>query len=264
MFTSLSLNNNNNNDNNNDENNEANKKGDFTDKQKEQQIKVWETEFKNLKFLEYLDKVLSLDENEKIPELNEEIDVDEFMEFISLKIEELGLKIEEHEHKLIYCLTNFDWECNKCKKNYNKSEPKFYCSVCDFSYCDKCRENDGHLLQKPFPENTECPNLAIKDKFIKSENHKHRLVYCRTSRSIVFSGWVCSKCQKFFEKNEWSFYCTLCDYDFCNDCIKSNEKDDKKKNKDIIFSDKILIIRLLDFVFIYYFIIFQFIKIKKV
>ena len=36
------------------------------------------------------------------------------------------MKIEEHEHTIIYSKTNFDWNCNECKsKNQKKSQECF-------------------------------------------------------------------------------------------------------------------------------------------
>jgi len=182
-------------------------------------LKNWIKEFQFKKFMDYLKNLLDLPEGQKIPKFNKEIDIDEFMEFIKKKIDELGIEVEEHEHRLIYCLTNFDWECNVCKKQYNKKDARNFCSNCNFNMCESCREKEGYNKMKPFPENA-CPsNKKVKDNFMKSNKHEHKLVYCRTQRTCISCGWICNICRKDFENDIWSFYCTMCDFDQCCECF---------------------------------------------
>ena len=197
-------------------------KEELTDDEKKEQIIKWTKEFQTLKLIEYIKKIISMDDDEKeenIPEFNEEPDTDELMEFISEKIEELGLKTKEHDHKLIYCLTNFDWECNKCKNKYDKNISKHYCSVCDYNMCDKCRAIDEYVQPSPFTQKTDNYNKNIKEKYKEIKEHPHKLVYCLTSRSLVFYGWICKNCNRFFESDIWSFYCTNCNFDLCTECL---------------------------------------------
>ena len=42
--------------------------------------------------------------------------IKDFLKFLSQKFKELGMKIKEHEHKVIYTITNYDWKCNECVK----------------------------------------------------------------------------------------------------------------------------------------------------
>ena len=62
-------------------------------------------------------------------------------------------------------------------------------------------------------------------KFKKNKIYRipYPLLYCITSRYyLTNTTWRCDKCK---EKNtNWSFYCTLCDYDLCFDCFKKHKK----------------------------------------
>jgi hypothetical protein len=190
--------------------------------EKKEIFKKWLLEFQSIKFLEYLKKVLTLPDNEEMPSFSFKIDIDEFKEFLLKKSKELGIEIEEHEHKLIYCLTNLDWCCNECKKNYNKKIGRYYCSICDYNICDQCIENHDYEKMKPFPEDIVPSNGNITENVKKSSHHEHQLVYCITKRTCISSGWICDVCKKNFNKDKWSFYCTCCDFDQCYECINNN------------------------------------------
>ena len=60
--------------------------------------------------------------------------------------------------------------------------------------------------------------------------HKHPLMYCITSRnSKSKTSWICNECRNTFYDNEWSFYCSICDYDICYKCYEDkneSENDD--------------------------------------
>jgi hypothetical protein len=53
---------------------------------------------------------------------------------------------------------------------------------------------------------------------IKSIYHKHPLIYCMTSRERKLTSWTCNECYNIYEFYDWSFYCSLCDYDLCYNC----------------------------------------------
>jgi hypothetical protein len=176
-------------------------------------------EFICKKYMEFLQKMLFLKEGEEEPKFSKKIDIDEFHEFLKEKLEELGIKPDEHEHKLIYCLTNFDWECNECKGKHKKNEGRYFCSECEYNMCDKCIENKDYYKMKPFPDNITPSNKNVKDNKKKSEHHEHQLVYCRTKRTCLSCGWICDVCKKDFKTDIWSFYCTICDFDVCCECL---------------------------------------------
>jgi len=134
-----------------------------------------------------------------------------------------GIIIKEHIHNLVYCLNNFSWKCNLCKGKYEKKSPKYYCSICNFSLCEKCHAIRNYPKKKVFSDEIDDSNISIEKKFLKTVYHKHYLVYSRTSRdSDELKQWYCNNCQETFENNIWSFYCTKCDYDLCKKCAGYN------------------------------------------
>jgi hypothetical protein len=182
-------------------------------------LKKMLAEFQALKFLEYIKEVLSNPDDSNLPSFDFKIDIDEFKEFIKKKTEQLGIEVKEHDHKLIFCLTNLNWKCNECKKKYDKKIGRYYCSICDFNMCNECSENHGYDTIEPFPEDVIPSNQNIKENIKKSSHHEHQLAYCRTKRTCISCGWICDVCQKNYGKEEWSFYCTSCDFDLCCNCI---------------------------------------------
>jgi hypothetical protein len=135
------------------------------------------------------------------------------------KYKQIGIMIKEHIHNLVYCLNNFTWKCNLCKFKYEKQFPKYFCSLCNYSMCEKCHDIRNYQKFKAFPENSDNSKIDIKKKFLKTVYHKHILVYSRTSRDPTeLKQWYCDNCKENFENDVWSFYCTKCDYDLCKKC----------------------------------------------
>ena len=85
--------------------------------------------------------------------------------------------------------------------------------------CDECHSKGHYDKKKVFPEGVTPSNTSVNKKFFKTDYHDHRLVYCRSSRSVIgYSGWICDNCRDTFENDVWSFFCTNCDYDLCCKC----------------------------------------------
>ena len=177
----------------------------------------WIEEYKCELVKKYILKMLKSETNENL-KIN--LDSKDFLNFLNGKYKELGKKIKEHEHKVIYLVTDFDWKCKECKKNYSKNEPRLYCSICDFNMCNTCRKEKKYYHLINIPNNVEPSNKKVKKQFIKYKGHKHRLSYCRTKRTICHGGWLCDECKDEFSNKIWTFYCTCCDYDLCTNCAK--------------------------------------------
>ena len=81
------------------------------DDEKDKLLKEWKNEYILTKFLELIRVIKNLDDGE-----TEKLDVEfdpnakDFLKFLSQKFKELGMKIKEHEHKVIYTITNYDWK----------------------------------------------------------------------------------------------------------------------------------------------------------
>ena len=131
--------------------------------------------------------------------------------------------INEHSHKLVYCVSILDWNCSMCKKNYSKSMGKYYCSLCDFNLCKKCHSERNLPNPKEFKEEIKPSNSYIKNPILTTRFHEHNLIFCRSSRnSDFYNNWYCDVCQSSFNNEIWSFYCTYCDFDLCCNCAGFN------------------------------------------
>ena len=169
-------------------------------------------------------------------------------------IDKIGITIDDHLHSLVYMITNRDWICNLCRKKYNNNIPTYYCSKCDYDACERCMKKlSDEEKFKILPIDNKINN---KLKRINILSHKHTLIYCSTSRGRNPFIWRCNKCLKKYIGIEWSFYCSVCDYDLCYKCYKEyydediedreneqnedNEKDDEEddeKNDESILSE---------------------------
>ena len=142
-----------------------------------------------------------------------------FSDFMKEIDNSVGIIVNEHKHILVYCLTINDWKCNICNTNNTKDKGRYYCSVCDYNMCETCHGKNKYFMKKSFPQGTKPSNSQIKDQFLNSDYHEHRLVFCRSSRKFeFFNGYNCSNCLESYDNDIWLFYCTLCDYNLCLKC----------------------------------------------
>ena len=180
----------------------------------------WIEEYKYKLMMKLIIDILNTDTNEN---LKIDFNSRDFLNFLNEKYKELGRKIDEHEHKVIYTKTNYDWKCKECNQKYSKTESRFYCSICDYNMCNNCRKNKKYYIIGCIPTDAESSNNKIKKQFIKHKGHEHRLTYCRTKRTASHGGWICNKCKDEFTNKVWTFYCTCCDYDLCTACAQKEK-----------------------------------------
>jgi hypothetical protein len=131
-------------------------------------------------------------------------------------INNIGITIDNHSHSLVYMITNRNWTCDLCSKSYESDEPTYYCSLCDYDVCKSCMRQLSD--EEKFPFLFRGFRDDHNKKVIKSIYHKHRLIYCMTSRGRKLTSWTCNECYNSYEFDDWSFYCSLCDYDLCYNC----------------------------------------------
>ena len=149
-------------------------------------------------------------QNEPIPILNN---------YIMSIDNSVGVIVNEHKHKLVYCLTNANWKCSNCGIKYKKEFGKYYCSLCDYSMCKNCHYSKKYFMKKTFPQGVTPSNDSVDILFFDTDLHEHRLVFCRSSRHfILYNRWICNNCRETYDNDQWSFYCTKCDFDLCCDC----------------------------------------------
>ena len=92
---------------------------------------------------------------------------------------------------------------------------KKFLLIFDFDVCHKCINlPQKYALIDFYHAQTELKNYSFPF-------HKHKLIYCRTSRSKNKGiTWICDLCFNNYENKIWLFYCTNCDYDVCLSCLK--------------------------------------------
>ena len=180
----------------------------------------WIEEYKYKLMMKLIIDILNTDTNEN---LKIDFNSRDFLNFLNEKYKELGRKIDEHEHIVIYTKTNYDWKCKECNQKYSKTKSRFYCSICDYNMCNNCRKNKKYYIIGCIPTDAEPSNNKIKKQFIKHKGHEHRLTYCRTKRTASHGGWICNKCKDEFTNKVWTFYCTCCDYDLCTACAQKEK-----------------------------------------
>ena len=190
-------------------------------------IRKFAEEFKANKLFEYRCMVQNMIREKKtnIPKFDLNLYNEDLIAFLLYKTDNCssGIKILEHEHDLVCILSNFGWKCNLCKKNYSSQEEKFYCSICDFYMCHKCRKEKDYERRKAIKRDITPGNEIYRKKYLESKYHEHKLIYCITSRNCCGESiWNCDKCEK--EGNSWNFYCTFCDFDLCAECALNFKK----------------------------------------
>ena len=63
----------------------------------------------------------------------------------------------------------------------------------------------------------KSPELGDKTKI---SNHKHELVFSdNLMKGYGMNGWICDLCKKHFQYNISNFFCALCGFDACDECI---------------------------------------------
>ena len=184
-------------------------------------------EYKAEKLTEFQIKLKNAIKNQtELPKFEYKINQEELAKFLMIKIKKApsGITIREHPHPLVCCLTNNNWTCNQCNKTYNEKNEKFCCSLCDYNMCHECRKLKNYDRRKTINQDTPRDNGKYRDKYLSINNlHEHKLLFCITSRFYLSETyWNCDICGQ--KGNNWSFYCTYCDYDLCFDCFKKHKK----------------------------------------
>ena len=134
--------------------------------------------------------------------------------------------IGSHNHPLIFCFTperakfGQNWVCNKCSSNYNYENASFYCTFCDFDVCENCLASYKLNEVDIYNSNNNQINIpALDNNFnwqTKLPLHEHFLTLIKR-KSNNYS-WKCRNCSKIYNENDLSYYCSLCDYNICQNC----------------------------------------------
>jgi len=146
----------------------------------------------------------------------------------------IHLHTKMHDHGLVLLYSNRSWICDVCGLKFTNKEQTYYCSICDYDVCNHCIGNI-----KKYPLNYIFNN-EIFFKYFNYQFHEHKLIYCRTSRyDDKITNWTCQICDKGFGNENWSFFCTNCNYDICLSCAKKQYKNIDYTLINFIYLDKI-------------------------
>ena len=154
-------------------------------------------------------------------------DSSNLIEFISLPI----IIKNHHPHPVIYCYTlerkkfGTNWNCNNCCGKYTYDQPSFYCIFCDYDICGNCVENlkINEIKFNDFCKNKTDIHLPSNDNFAwtkKYADHEHLLTHIKRKNENFT--WKCDVCYKDNLNKNPSFYCSLCDYNVCQNCFDND------------------------------------------
>ena len=142
--------------------------------------------------------------------------------------------IDSHSHPLLCCFTverevySEIWTCKNCGNNYSFDIPSFYCTYCDYDFCQNCLMrlplgkikmandnsnyevyiNKNHPNYKPYLHRHPLALIRIEDYFYDDE----KVIHCKNAN-----------CGKNIKLNKDCFYyCSLCDKYICKDCFKNS------------------------------------------
>ena len=136
--------------------------------------------------------------------------------------------IKTHEHPLILCSTKRaeGWSCDVCSSSFKSYQPSFYCTFCDYDLCKNCLGNlriNEIKKYKVYLSNFRNVKSFPKTIFnwqIQFPKHIHLLSSIKKTNNCC---WFCDDCKKEYNNNFFSYYCSLCDYDICEECYNKNK-----------------------------------------
>ena len=157
-----------------------------------------------------------------------------------------SILVNIHNHPLELCYTierkNYGtgWNCNKCTKTFSYDIPSFYCTFCDFDLCHNClgeyrlneiKINDNNSNNYKLIQQISNGNFPWQKK---NNNHSHLLTLIKRGNI----NWICDICSQNFQKKDSSFYCSLCDFDICFNCLNQNNNIDNNTKPSIFDNNK--------------------------
>lgn len=105
-----------------------------------------------------------------------------------------GIKIDEHNHILVFMISNKKWECKLCLKKFDNNETTYYWKQCEYNICQNCMSIISDEQKYRFFSDGERLDDNIETVNVKC--HNHPLIYCKTSRTRIPTVWNCNICTK--------------------------------------------------------------------
>ena len=149
-----------------------------------------------------------------------------------LSLINLPIKVE-HQHPIIFCFTperiknGQHWSCHKCFSRYSFEKPSFFCTLCNYDLCQNClaeyklNQIQINIITSKVPQ--DPLNIFQWQKLFPEHIHLLTLIQKANKNKT----WKCNKCSNIFTNNDSSFYCSLCDFYICKECMNKNYKNNK-------------------------------------
>ena len=147
-------------------------------------------------------------------------------------------------HPLVNCKTgrykgNNHWICNNCGVRYSYSVPSFYCTACDYDFCQKCLLSLNSYLIVVYNYEKGDSKYYFDENFTKSEYykpniHNHPIVMIQREPCYLENKLKCNYCFKDLQKTELFYYCSLCNFCVCLNCY--TQRDIKLVENPLYFS----------------------------
>ena len=161
--------------------------------------------------------------------------------FLSRIIE--SIIIDAHPHPLNCCFTperaKFSqiWTCKNCGNNYSFKIPSFYCTYCDYDFCQNClmKLPLGRITMMNKPRyynvyiNTNHPNY-------KKNLHQHHLALVKFEEYNYNEKNHIIHCKSFIPQKDINllkdefYFCSLCYTYVCKECFKNGWHETKNQN----------------------------------
>ena len=151
--------------------------------------------------------------------------------------------IDAHPHPLNCCFTperaKFSqiWTCKNCGNNYSFRIPSFYCTYCDYDFCQNClmKLPLGRITMMNKPRyynvyiNTNHPNYNLNFDvhplaLVKFEEYNYNV----NNDSIDCNNKLCNKKIHLLEDD--FYFCSLCSKYVCKECFKNGWHETKNQN----------------------------------
>ena len=139
-----------------------------------------------------------------------------------------SIMIEFHEHPLFSCYTpqrarNFQfWSCNQCGCNYNYNVPSFYCTACDYDFCQKClMQCKLFTIQMYDYSKREFINANMSQSQLNTNAHNHKMALIQIENYNQDDNYVihCKSCKCDISNKAQFYYCSLCNFYICQNCF---------------------------------------------
>ena len=137
--------------------------------------------------------------------------------------------VNDHNHPLIYSFTidrpkfRKSWSCNKCSSHFPYNVPSFYCIFCDFDLCEKCllKHQLFEVILYEYNYNL-FNNIPINNmQLLKWQSifpcHQHLLTLIK--KININYNWKCNLCKMIYNNIQAFYYCSLCDFYLCQNCV---------------------------------------------